>query len=102
MMFYGLTSKQQLKDCIRAACQSIKPDNVPQAMELMIGTACAETLFGTLRDSYEKQGRGWPQFDEIRFKDIRDYLLFSNHEMSALIRKEFGIDINAIGFGQAL
>jgi hypothetical protein len=79
-IYYGATSTQNIVDCIRKSCEVIKPDNVPQAMEQCIFTGCAESGLGTARDGYEKQGRGWAQFDLIRFSDNMQRLKSPRHE----------------------
>lgn len=101
-LYYGLTTKKQLHDHIRHACQILTPDNAAQAIELLVGTACAETHFGTFRDKHERQGRGVFQFDEIRFKDVRNYLLIDRQDIQKIIIDEFNFDMRYIGFGIAL
>lgn len=101
-IYYGLTSKQELHEHIRRVCQVIKPDNASKAIPLMVGTACAETHFGTLRDRHIQQGRGVYQLDEVRFKDIRQYMLFQRPEFNVMCINEFGIDIQYVGYGIAI
>jgi hypothetical protein len=101
-LHYGLSSRAQLHEHIRHACQVLSPNNTPQAIQLMIGTACAETHFGTFRDDYEPQGRGVYQFDGVRFNDIRDYLIVQRKDIHKIIIEEFGFDMRYIGFNSAL
>ena len=89
-IYYGLTSKQNLVDCIRLACETIKPDNVPKAMEQCILTACAESAMGTAKDGFEHQGRGWAQHDRIRFNDNMQRLNAPRHaELYERIKNDF-------------
>ena len=91
-IYYGSTSKQNIVECIRKACEVIKHDNVPQAMEQCIFTGCAESGLGTVRDGYEKQGRGWAQFDLIRFQDNLKRLNAQRHsDLLERIKSEFDI-----------
>lgn len=78
-IYYGLTSRQNLLDCIGRACDVIKPDNAHQAREQLIVTACAECGMGKVRDGFEKQGRGWAQFDLIRFQDNMERVNSKRH-----------------------
>lgn len=78
-IYYGLTNRQNLLDCIGIACYVIKPDNAHQAREQLIVTACAESGMGTVRDGFEKQGRGWAQKDFIRFHDNMQRLKSKRH-----------------------
>jgi hypothetical protein len=88
-IYYGLTSQQELLAHIRRACQCLSPNTAPQAIELMIGTACAETLMGQYFDSSESYGFGVMQFDRIRVKDIARYIREREH-ISDIIYAETG------------
>ena len=89
-IYYGLTSRQNLLDCITIACHAIKPDNATQAREQLIVTACAESGMGTVRDGFERQGRGWPQFDLIRFQDNMERINSNRHaHLLETLKREF-------------
>ena len=102
MYFYGVTRQSQALEMARDVCQRLTPNNAEQAYRLLAGTMCAETGLATTRDTYEAQGRGIVQFDEVRFKDIRKYITATRPELGAKIKKLYGIDFASIGFGIAL
>ena len=102
MYFYGVTRQTQALEMARDVCQRLTPKNACEAYALLAGTMCAETGLTTTRDTYEAQGRGVVQFDEIRFNDVRKYIAVTRPELRATIKELYGIDFAGIGFGLVL
>lgn len=91
-MYYGLTTQQELISHIRRACQVLSPKTASQAAQLMIGTACTESNFGTHPDFREGYGFGWAQFDRIRVKDVASYIR-QRDSLCASILSETGLNV---------
>ena len=100
--FYGVRSTEDAAELARHACMMISPKTAHQAIPLVIGSGCAETALGQTRDNYLAQGRGIVQLDEVRFLDIRDYVLRRRPHLNKLCIQEFNFDFNSIGFGIVL
>lgn len=90
MYKYGATSKNHIISCARIACETIKKENAAQALELVIGTFCAETNFGRADDNYQKQGIGLAQFDLVRFNDVKARIWASDDHRN-LMGNTFGV-----------
>lgn len=94
MLFYGLSSAQELSTHIHRACDIINPKNVSLASTFLLEIAAAETGLGSIRDKHFAQGKGVFQFDKIGFVDTQ---LRSQQFVKPLI-SEFNIDINNVLF----
>lgn len=90
-LFYGATTQQELIAHVRRSCQALSPSTASQAIELLIGTACAETLMAQYFDSSEGYGFGVMQFDRIRVKDIARYIQ-EREQLKSIIYSETGFD----------
>lgn len=90
MYKYGATSRDHIIDCVRIACKEIRPQNQKQAIELVLGTTCAETNFGQTDDLYQPQGLGLWQFDKVRFDDVK-LQIWTNPEHKSLMLNMFGV-----------
>lgn len=97
-MFYGVTRQKQIVEMIKDVCTVLSPSNTPESIELLMGTCCAETGLGTAKDTYADQGRGLMQFDEVRYNDVRKYIIERRPELRQQIISEWGIDFEKIGF----
>lgn len=72
--YYGVLNKQQMKEFIRHACESLSINSMQEAIEIMEGTCAAETGFCTFKDNYFDEGAGPFQIDKIRYVDIIEYI----------------------------
>lgn len=92
-MFYGLTRPAQAIEMARDVCDVLGHGKNEKAFNMLIETACQETMLGQYRDpSTHVTGVGVTQFDQIGFDDVK---LHTSVQKIELISKEFGIDIRA-------
>lgn len=94
MLFYGLSSEQELSTHVHRACEIINPKNVSLASMFLLEIAAAETGLGSVRDKHFEQGKGVFQFDNVGFVDTK---IRSQRFVKPLI-SEFNIDINRVTF----
>jgi hypothetical protein len=94
MIFYGLSSEQELNNHIHRACEIINNKNVSIASKFLLEIAAAETGLGSVRDRHFEQGKGVFQFDSVGFVDTK---IRSQRFVKPLI-SEFNIDINRVAF----
>lgn len=97
-LFYGVSSQKEMVTHIRRACELVRAENVPDAMNLMIGTCCAETGLCTVRDIHFAQGKGPFQFDSNRFFDVKMRTLNEKPILADKIKEETGIDLARVDY----
>ena len=95
---YGATSQHEIVSHARRVAQAFSLVTAPQAMEFMLGIACAETALGKTTDKLESQGAGLLQFDQIGFDDALDRGVENKPHIKAILREEFGIEWGWIKF----
>ncbi len=72
MLKYGITSYSALMAIFKTVSRVFKGSSAKTTEELLVGTACAETLLGTFPDAHpEKHGVGLMQMDKIAFLDVQ-------------------------------
>jgi hypothetical protein len=96
-IFYGLASRDEIKKIAVRVCELLNPTNVPESVEFILEICAAETGLGTVRDTFEREGRGLTQFDKIRFDEVKARLI-SNKKLCAEIDQELGIDATRVAF----
>lgn len=97
-LFYGVSSQLEIVTHARRVCRVLSPSNEQRALEMLIGTACAETALATARDNLAGQGVGLCQFDSIGFFDAHDRGFESRPDVEKILLDEF--DIKTIEFHQ--
>jgi len=93
MNMYGLLKQEHLVEIAEAVCDCLGYGYNINADKLLIETAGAETLKGTLKDPTIMAGIGITQFDQMPFYDVKTRARESDKEK---IKKSFDIDINLI------
>jgi len=69
-MYYGLTNTLNLLSCIKIACETVNPANVPVSIIYLQEISAVESAMGTALDTLHKEGRGWAQFDTPGFNRV--------------------------------
>lgn len=89
--FYGLTSQSQAVEIAGLVCKVLGNGKNNVADLLLLETACAETLFGQVKDPTPKAaGNGLCQHDRIPFYDVARR---TSEKHRDLVLKHFGIDV---------
>ncbi len=94
--FYGAIDKKSIYEMTKKVCDVLGHGKNHTAIPLIIGTMCAETQLGTLKDPTEfSVGSGIAQFDKIGYVDVLKRTSKTNKE---IIREEFAIDIDKVTY----
>lgn len=96
-LHYGLISRAQALDTAIAVNNAIAPSSGKNGVAIILETACAETLLGTLKDPTEYYaGSSICQIDESTFNWLRDK--YSKTLTKNKISDAFGFDIQKIKY----
>jgi len=98
MIFYGLSSEQELFSHVRRACESINHNNVPDSIKFLLEIAAAETGMGSVRDVHFAQGKSVFQFDSVGFFDTQMRIINEHPKITKRIFDQFNIDIAKVPF----
>lgn len=91
-MFYGIKNQAHLIECIRKAVATFGGGH--KAKQLLAGTCCAESDFGTYPDKHpEKLGVGVTQFDQIGFDDVK---MRTRTKHKKKFFRGYGIDLDTV------
>lgn len=93
-IYYGLTDLSQLVEMSHRVCEVLGHGSNNAAVDLLLETACAETLMGTLRDRTDyRAGGGVTQIDPIGLRDVQKR---TPGRIMQLVRNEFDINLSAV------
>lgn len=67
---YGLTTANYARHLARVVCDTLGHGANHKASNLLLETACAETMLGRFPDSFGREGFGLTQFDSVGFWDV--------------------------------
>ncbi len=92
-LYYGLTSQAQAIELTHKVCEALGHGSKGTAQNLLLETACAETLLGSYPDRYAKNGHGLHQLDDIAVIDIQERVRAKDLEK---IISAFGVNIQDV------
>lgn len=94
-IYYGLVSKSQALEYARAVCSVVGGN--PNAANMMIETAAAETLLGEYRDPTPyAAGTGLTQVDKGTFDWLKGR--YKGHSIATQIHNAFGISLSRVSY----
>lgn len=93
-MYYGLTQVSQLVEMTQRVCDVLGHGKNNAAVDLLLETACAETLMGTMRDRTNyRAGGGVTQIDLIGLVDVQRR---TPERVKRVLEREFDISLSAV------